>query len=150
MNTSENIKNFGLTIKNCEDCDKCPLGKLYISCGAICCVNDDNTVTNDLKRIYASCKDFIEIIDNYKSPILDEVEKEYLTNIVKPYVRKYDVRILKTSSFDSDELEYIEILLWDSNDNEDSISFPYFRKDTMYKGMELERGYSLDELGITF
>ena len=74
-------------------------------------------------------------------PILDEEEKEYLSCVIRPFRNK----ILSIHKFKwGSEKEYISIVLKD----EDFIEFPAFKKGTMYKGMELDREYSLSELGL--
>ena len=72
-------------------------------------------------------------------PILDEREKEYLIAVVRPFKK-----VLKYIRKSSDaENEYILIAL-----KNDTICFPDFKAGTMYKGMELDREYSLEELDI--
>lgn len=73
--------------------------------------------------------------------ILDDVEKEYLKNVIKPFKNKAD-GIVKTSGYY--DKEFISIVL----KGEVDIIFPYFKKNTMYKGMETGREYSLEELGL--
>lgn len=73
-------------------------------------------------------------------PILDDVEKEYLSAVIKPfkgkvkYIRKYDCPIG----------EFIEIGI----SNDVAITFPNFKKGTMYKGMKVNKEYTLKELGL--
>ena len=73
-------------------------------------------------------------------PILDDVEKEYLSAVIRPfkdrvkYIRKYDCPIR----------EFIEIGI----SNDATIAFPNFKKGTMYKGMEANKEYTLKELGL--
>ena len=81
-----------------------------------------------------------ETIYEYKE-ILDKEEKEYLRNVIKPFRNKVSY-IARCSTFESDQ-QYISIKLSD-----DIICLPYFKKDTMYKGMEVERKYTLEELGL--
>lgn len=81
-----------------------------------------------------------ETIYEYKE-ILDKEEKEYLKNVIKPFRNKVSY-IARCSTFDSYQ-QYISIKLSD-----DIICLPYFKKDTMYKGMEVERKYTLEELGL--
>lgn len=84
----------------------------------------------------------LEVENGYivEKEILDDVEKEYLSAVIKPfkdkvkYIRKYDCPIG----------EFIEIGI----SNDAAITFPNFKKGTMYKGMELNREYSLEELGL--
>ena len=79
----------------------------------------------------------------YKEPILDEKEKEYLSAVIRPWRDKVK-GIFKTAY---NEYEYIVIEYYD-NDYLQAIRLPLFEKGTMYKGMELIREYTLKELGI--
>lgn len=72
-------------------------------------------------------------------PILDDKEKEYLSGVIRPFKK-----VLKYIRKSSDaENEYILIAL-----KNDIICFPDFKTGTMYKGMKLDKEYSLDELRI--
>lgn len=72
-------------------------------------------------------------------PILDDKEKEYLSAVIRPW--RNDVRYVAKRS--TSTKEYIGIGTFD-----DSATLPEFKKGTMYKGMELDREYTLEELGI--
>ena len=74
--------------------------------------------------------------------ILDDVEKRYLSAVIRPFRKRVDY-IMKISDPLGYEKEYIFIKL-----DEDSFSLPYFTAGTMYQGMELERAYALEELGL--
>lgn len=74
--------------------------------------------------------------------ILDDVEKEYLLNIIKPFKDKVK-DIKKIMGFNQDE-RYISIRI----KNEPSVDLPYFKKNTIYKGMEVNKEYTLKELGL--
>ncbi len=84
----------------------------------------------------------IEVENGYivEREILDKEEKEYLNAVIRPfkdrvnYIAKKGVR-----------KEYIQIVL--KKDNE-CFFLPYFEKGTMYKGMELNKKYTLKELGL--
>ena len=79
-----------------------------------------------------------------KNPILDEVEKEYLGSIIKPFRD----RVISVRKYNYDKYyEYITIIYYDVSKYL-SIYFPPFKKGTMYKGMELDRNYTLEELGL--
>lgn len=72
--------------------------------------------------------------------ILDDVEKEYLSAVIRPFKDKVEY-ICKTADYDG---EYITIgMVKDS-----TMLFPYFKKNTMYKGMEADKEYTLKELGL--
>ena len=81
-----------------------------------------------------------EAIYKREEPILDEKEKEYLSNVIKPFRDKVEY-IVKLSCF---RTEYICIKI--KHDN--PISLPDFKENTMYKNMELNTEYSLEELGL--
>ena len=74
--------------------------------------------------------------------ILDDVEKRYLSAVIRPFRKRVD-SIIKISDPLGYDKEYIFIKL-----DEDSFSLPYFEAGTMYQGMELERAYTLEELGL--
>ena len=80
-------------------------------------------------------------------PILTEEEKEYLSYVIKPFRNKVNYickRISSNGFYGNRYSEYIEIKV---NDNH-SIYFPHFAINSMYKGMILDRVYSLEELGL--
>ena len=85
-------------------------------------------------------------LENIVHPqILDDAEKKYLSAVIKPFRDR--VRHIKKVRFISDESEYqyIVIILRDVSYN---IALPIFKADTMYKGMEINRKYTLEELGL--
>lgn len=82
-------------------------------------------------------------MEREEPPALDEAEKRYLRAVIRPWRDKV-LKIWKDRNVD---LEDIKISYADGT-REQIISFPYFEKGTMYKGMERGREYSLEELGI--
>ena len=72
--------------------------------------------------------------------ILDEKEKEYLSAVIRPFKGRVDY----IKKFDITSKEFIRIYL----KNDEDIDFPYFKKGTMYKGMKLDKRYTLKELGL--
>ena len=82
------------------------------------------------------------LLEEHKEPILDDVEKEYLSNVIKPFRDR-----VTSISKDKDRSKgyYIGIALIDS----DYVFLPYFKESAkMYTGMELNHMYSLEELGL--
>ena len=77
-----------------------------------------------------------------KEEILDEAEKRYLRNIVNPFRNKV-ISICKIKNLSRENKEYIIINIGNEN-----ITLPYFKENTMYKGMKLEKEYTLEELGL--
>ena len=72
--------------------------------------------------------------------ILDDEEKEYLNAVIRPF--KNRISNIVKRNFDS-EKSYIVIHI-----NSESFYFPYFKKGTMYEGMEADKQYTLKELGL--
>ena len=84
-----------------------------------------------------------ETIFERKEEILDEIEKEYLKAVIKPF-RNEIKSIYKTNSCRFSNTEYLEICFKDN----DVMTFKNFKKGTMYKNMELDRKSTLEELGL--
>ena len=85
-----------------------------------------------------------------KESILTASEKEYLSNVIKPFRKKSPITIGRyVSAYDTDE-EYI--IIWmsyiDNPNVKETITFPYFKAGEMYRGMEIDKEYSLEELGL--
>ncbi len=78
----------------------------------------------------------------HKEEILDEAEKRYLSNVIGPFRDKIKYISKYHSSAIDEECVYIHI------QNNPDIILPYFKEDSMYKGMELGKEYTLKELGI--
>lgn len=99
-----------------------------------------------LKKHYKDEFDKIEFSYEIKSKktILDDTEKRYLSNVIRPF--RNNVKYITKSCNYYRDAEFIFIILKDSNDM--NISFPYFKKGTMYKGMEIGEWYTLKELGL--
>lgn len=88
--------------------------------------------------------DYIDYIE-YKEPVLDSTERKYLSAVIKPF-RNDVICIQKCSSSipSFKDKEWITInVKWGG-----ILRFPYFKKDTMYKGMQSEKMYTLEELGL--
>lgn len=73
-------------------------------------------------------------------PILDDAEKEYLKNIIKPFKSRVKCISKETTCIRN---HYIFIDL-----GSDDIALPIFSNKTMYKGMEADKKYTLKELGL--
>lgn len=86
------------------------------------------------------------LLEEAKEPVLDEVERKYLSEVIRPF-RKKITSISKVIHYGADK-QYISIITKDKYGFIDSLNFPDFEKDTMYKGMEIDRPYTLEELGL--
>lgn len=80
----------------------------------------------------------LEIIKIPK-PILDVAEKRYLSNVIKPFRNK--IKYIAKYEDCGKELIYINL-------EYEEISLPYFEPNTMYKGMELGKQYTLEDLEL--
>ena len=80
--------------------------------------------------------------------LLTSKEREYLKFVFKPFASDI-VYVQKRQSHIIDDIEYIDAVTY-KDGKTSSISFPYFKKGTMYKGMKPEKSYTLKELGIIY
>lgn len=119
-------------------------------CKGPICINPD-PIKEDLK-ILNQIKKELEEKDtmNYAklkcetAPVLDDVEKRYLKNVIRPFKDKCEY-VEKLQSCYKEGWAYILIVL-----NDTYFELPRFEVNTMYKNMVLEKRYSLDELGIKY
>ena len=81
----------------------------------------------------------------YKEPILDDKERKYLSAVIKPYRNK--VTFIAKSK-DSYEAKYFISIVVKGNYGREAIHLPWFKENTMYKGMELSKKYTVEELGL--
>jgi hypothetical protein len=86
------------------------------------------------------------LLKEHEEPILDDIEKKYLSNVIKPFRNRVSsIAKVKDLTF-SDVNYYIDIHI--DNDN-DFCFLPSFKPSTgMYKNMEVNRKYTLKELGL--
>ena len=98
-------------------------------------------------------------IDEYKlldwlceeHQILDKEEKEYLSAVIRPFAyRIVDIMKIKDWIDEDSNFEVLEIALKLPGENPDMefVHLPYFDKGTMYKGMKLDKPYTLKDLGL--
>ena len=82
-------------------------------------------------------------------PILTESEKEYLSAVIKPFrdrkvvIKKYEY----PQNEYKNECIQISVEYYDKTGGE-MFSLPIFKKGTMYKGLESNKCYTLEELGL--
>ena len=157
INISPYLKNLEL-VKDYtyEDLKKSPIGtKVTFENGEVLVKDEENYFENvhkcreianlyNLKDNYSDLGKIIKIEEpEYKTvyeaklEILDEVEKRYLRGVIRPF----EVRFIKKVDLTNAEYIYIEL-------KSDHISLPNFSSNTMYKGMEIDKKYTLEELGL--
>lgn len=90
------------------------------------------------------CKELIYewLLSEYKEPILDDAEREYLSAVIRPFRKK--VKHIAIWDTCNGSKQFVHIKLYD----EDCINLPNFKPNAMYKGMELHKEYTLEELGL--
>lgn len=99
------------------------------------------------KRLLGASGPFKWLCEEHKEPVLDEVEKAYLSAVIKPFKANVTgiCKINICRGFCCIMI-YAESIL--SEVSEDVIDLPLFETGTMYKGMETDKHYSLEELGL--
>lgn len=114
-----------------------------ISCNKIKC----NDCEKHVPDYGCSMKKLTEWANSeYKKQILDEVEKEYLKAVIKPF-KKHVKTIMKAKQVAT--LYAITIDIEEKYNYETFLQFPPFEKSSgMYQGMELGKEYTLKELGL--
>ena len=167
-NTEENIgpylKNLEL-IKDYtyEDLKKSPIGtKITFENGDVLVKDDDGNYSN--KKRWRDDSDLKELKDRVntlgkitkieeptyktvyeaKPEILDEIEKRYLRGVIRPFRDKVKTIRKTDNTMNGKDNEYLTITLKE----EPNMDFPNFEPNTMYKGMELYKEYTLKELGL--
>lgn len=80
----------------------------------------------------------------YDPKLLDEKEKEYLSAFIKPFRKRIKyIERMDNSFVNGNQYQFLCISL-----TKDYCCLPLFKKDTMYKGMERGKKYTLEELGL--
>lgn len=106
-------------------------------------INDENffiTLSEDIVTSLPEALLATEKVIEIKPKILDEIEKEYLGTIIKPF--RNDVKFIALVSVSAEKC-FIGIRL-----KRDGISLPIFKREKMYKGMELNKMYTLHDLEL--
>lgn len=111
-------------------------GLHYVDFSGLCnCISDFEKILNG--------KHFLLVEED----ILDKEEREYLGNIVRPFKgKRKSIRLEKKTI--CGRLSHILIYVPKEDEDADIIEFPAFNSDNMYRGMESNRQYSLEELGL--
>ncbi len=108
---------------------------------SLICFNE-NFTQNEIRELQQMYKRKIKLTLEVEEPILDEAERKYLSGIIRPFRDR--VRYIQKIVYSLEEKEFIVIVCISCG----NIIFPDFKKGSMYKGMELNKGYTLEELGL--
>ena len=110
-----------------------------------------NQYTNELKdTVIGESLDIVKVerptqykeVFERKEEILDETEKKYLTEVISPFRER--IQFIQKKKEITEINPYLRIVFEDN----DKLVFPYITNKTMYKGMEVNKKYTLKELGL--
>ena len=150
MKLKKKLKDISLeefkvwSIKNCKQlsCEKCVFSK-------VCCDDFSSDFWVNNKDIYSD--KFLNQEIEIETDILSEKEKEYLKSIIRPFKDRV-VSIEKKKNINSEgTFYYIGIIVKHIAIDcfSEAIYLPYFKPESkMYEGMELNKEYTLKELGL--
>lgn len=110
--------------------------------------NLSDLVNNLLKVDNDALYQLMKEIEEYNEPILTDSERDYLKAVIKPF--KDRVNYIVKHSFLDEADKYLEINVSSivKGAITEEIVFPYFIKGSKYVNMELNRKYTLKELGL--
>lgn len=143
--TKEQWDNCNSDICSTIRCENCMFYKVY--CGTT--LEKKSWFNN--KDLYSD-KFLDQEIEIEVPDSLDEVEKQYLSNVIKPFRNRAVSISKKIINFENKENKifyYIRIKIESKTGifcNE-FISLPYFNNE-MYEGMEVNKEYTLEDLGL--
>ena len=100
----------------------------------------DGEEENDIIKVERPVK--YETVFERKEEILDETEKKYLTDVIRPFRKR--IQFIQKKNEITEINPYIRIVCEDN----DKLVFPYITDNSMYKGMETNKKYTLKELGL--
>ena len=126
-----------------DDKDKIAFRKYHLTQFGLCKILDDGCdgdyADDILVRLLNGCFKVYQ-------PVLNTAEKEYLDNVIKPFRDKI-IYISKLKAGYRSGIGYISITTED-NGWKHYAELPLFGGDSMYKGMEMGKEYSLEDLGL--
>ena len=102
---------------------------------AICEVLNDDHAIDEYKLLDWLCEEH---------QILNEKEKEYLSNVIRPFRDRVNYIYITANTLCSEDEAFMMIVY----DDIFKIALPNFKKDKMYKGMKLDKPYTLKDLGL--
>ena len=142
--TFEEAERISKMVKGVS-CSTCPFEKN--GCSAIRCLKGPQDILDNFNECYDELARVLKMLDE----MLDKDEKEYLTAVLKPYKRlENDTVVIKRKRLSNPNKEYLIIkALNEDGDYDLDLMFPDFKKGTKYTRLEVNKEYTLKELGIT-
>ena len=106
-------------------------------------LDNDNLSENEYEKLCKISKSKkIKLTLEVEEPILDDAERKYLSGVIRPFRDR--VKYILRCGGNLFPNDFIKMVIKD----EGTISLPYFKENTMYKGMKLNKEYTLEELGL--
>lgn len=159
------LKNLELVKKyTYEDLKKSPIGTKVIFSNGIVLIKLDGGYYRENRQsgCYRNSYDLRGLRDNFgtggkiikieepeyrtvyetKVEILDKVEKRYLKGVIRPF--RNNVEVIRKLFSQTKGKYYIQIRYKD----EPATNLPYFESEEIYKNMETDKIYTLEELGL--
>ena len=127
--------------KKCFFCESCIFKNVK-------CYHHNDNVWIKHKDLYSD--KFLDQEIEIDVPILTDEERIYLSAVIKPF-RSRTSWVIKTNLKTDENLEYLYVHIREvdtRSDSKNGFGFPFFKKGTMYKGMEANKKYTLEELGL--
>lgn len=141
--TPEEFYNWEKENCNHTECNACPFKS------ANCNLYDEDSWVNH-KELFSN--EFLnQELEISTLDILDEKEKQYLQNVIKPFRDR--VKSIAKQNY-TNGYDYISISVsYPINDcfdcfGTDSLFLPVFKSGTMYNNMKVGKNYTLKELGL--
>lgn len=141
--TPEEFYNWEKENCNHTECNACPFKS------ANCNLYDEDSWVNH-KELFSN--EFLnQELEINTLDILDEKEKQYLQNVIKPFRDR--VKSIAKQNY-TNGYDYISISVSYPINNcfdcfgTDSLFLPVFKSGTMYNNMKVGRKYTLEELGL--
>lgn len=147
-----------------EDLKKSPIGtKITFEAGAVLVKDKENYFENvhecreianlyNLKDNYSDLGKIIKIeeptyqtVYEAKQEILDEAEKRYLREVIRPYKT---VKYINKSTYGGGRKASVTITVIDIDGDNWEIQLPPFETKNMYKNMKNDKEYTLEELRL--
>ena len=113
----------------------------------ICVDNRDVKMLEDLivaahNNAMENIQEQIKAKSSSLNPSTFVLEREYLSTVIKPFRKK--ISCIRKSKDSRKGKNYIKIEFCDG----DCMFFPNLSNNAMYKGMKIDRNYTLEELGL--
>ncbi len=109
---------------------------------SLICFNE-NFTQNEIKELQKMYKRKIKLTLEVEEPVLYEVERKYLSDVISPFRDRVNYISKETDIIDDYETIHI---CYDKKER--LLIFPMFKKNSVYKGMKLNKEYTLEELEL--